>query len=994
MGLNLKRFLNARPLVGMSLAGLLAMSSVQTNAQPSPPAGGQGGGGTGAGYVYQTIANSYLTMYVGLGTTVSGSLGVWTNPSNTTDPFNAIMYGGPIDPTDSPVATPYFGGWLYVRIDDGTTGSLHGKDYIFGDPGSGGWQTPPTMVGNQIQAVWLTKPFSSGSATTTTTTATDVVEIDMVGSFIHDTCRFSFTAKNRTGNSAHKIGLAFLEDIGVQVNTFDLDGPLRLVGEPYLHNESLLTGGQIPRSWSTYVGISPATATAPATYHSIGAQVLPGSSVASEPSPPTRFAYGRTLILEGSDYATGTKVRNFDWLWDFATYIDPTVVLDKKVCVYSTDGTVALIWDEQVVPAGSSINKVAYLGSNTSTTDYTGPMTLSVSSPPALAFVTNSSTVPSTASSTPNPFTITAYVQNISDLNSSGNQFPIPTVNFTIDLPPGLILAPGSNNQQTITGLNPGAEGSVGWSVQLDPNNPQSGTLLYTVTATPNLSTGKAVQRSIQIPAPATVTLDPDSLHPGFYKMLSFSELFGNATPSQILGLPSGANITPQIDSRQWQPTTGHYIEQPTWTPGFAYWIKYTPTNTALTTPQTFVINAGLYPPLDQQVLPTASSYTVTYPVGWNQIGDPYVYNYTFSELQVFNANTLSNTDVVTASSSVNGWLLPAVYYYNTSDPNPANWFYQLEDNLGFQMQQGQGYWIYVEQSNLQFIYNGVDTPGGSVSRAAVAGRANLGLGTTLGKDTTNNWRLNLVAKSTHGLDTLSYIGVAPSATDTNDIYKWVKPPNFNAGTTMDIIHTDWGKANGRFAQDLRSPTLASKTWTVQLTAQPTDKTVTITWPAIAASVPRAYDVYLVDPTATTQVSLRDTSSYVVSMSPGVTRSLTIVAKPKTTNIAPTITSFSLQNTSGRAVGAPASVTISYVLSAEADTQINVRDTRGHIIRTINGTTRSATDTTSGNIGQVVWDVKDQHGVSLTSGTYNVEIVATNGSGQLSRQIKPFVLTR
>ena len=461
---------------------------------------------------------------------------------------------------------------------------------------------------------------------------------------------------------------------------------------------------------------------------------------------------------------------------------------------------------------------------------------------------------------------------------------------------------PGDTNQKTITGRQEQALRDL-WDGTVEPltpgNNPQSGTLLYTVTATPDISSGKAVQRTIQIPAPTTIRLDPDSLRiPAFTRCCRFSDLFGNATPSQILGLPSGTNVTPQIDSRQWQPLTGHYIEQPSWTPGFGYWIKYTPTNTGLTTPQTFTINSGLYPPLDQQVAPTASSYKVTYPQGWNQIGDPYVYDYTFSELQVFNSTTLTIADVVSASSSINNWLLPAVYHYNTSDPNPNNWFFELEPNLGFTMRQGEGSWIFVEQSNLQFIYNGVDTPGGSVSRAAT--KTAVDISSTLGKDTANNWRLNLVAKSTHGVDTLSYIGVAPSAVDGNDIYKWAKPPVFNPGTSMDIVHTDWGKSNGRFAQDLRSPTVANKTWTLQVSALPTDKSVTITWPAIAANVPRTYDVYLVDPTLSKQVSLRDSSSYVLAMTPGVTRSLQIVAKPRSARSTPTITSFSLQGNGGR----------------------------------------------------------------------------------------------
>lgn len=994
MGLKFKRFLNAGPLASLALAAVLASSTAPTVlAQPSPPAGGQGGGGTGTGYFFNQISNSYLTLYVGFGANVAGGIGIWTNASNTIDPFDAIIYGGPIQPSDSPVLTPYFGGWLYVRIDDGTNGSLNGLDYLFGDPANGGWLVPPSIVGNQIQARWATKPFTSGSAVVGTGTKTDVVEVDMIGSFIHDTVRFSFTAKNITGNAAHKIGLAFVQDIGVQVNTLDLDGPLRLASTPYLHNESLLTGGQIPKSWTTYVSISPATSASAAKYHSIKATLFPTTSAATEPTPPTRFMYGRTFVLEGSDYSTGTKVRNFDWLWNFATFMDPTVVLDKNVGIYSTDASTALVWDQALVPSGGSITKVAYIGSDTSTTDYTGPMTLSVSAPPALGFVTDR-TIPTApvATAAPNPFIVSAYVQNLTDLNSGGNQFNLNTINFTIDLPPGLILAPGETTVKTLNSVQPGAEGAVSWNVQLDPANPRSGTLLFTVTATPDISSGKAVQRTIQIPAPTTITLDPDSMHPGYFKMRSFAELFGSTTPSAALGLPQGNNITPQIDVRQWDPTTGHYLENPDWVPGFGYWVRYNPTNPSITTPQTFTINSALYPPLDQQVQPTASSYKLNYPKGWNQIGDPYVYDFRFSELQVFNPTTLVVTDVVSASDNIHQWMLPAVYHYNTDDPNPVNWHYELEDNLGFTMAAGEAYWIFVLQDNLQFIYNGVDTPGGSVSKAAAKTR--VGLGSTLARDTTNNWRLNLVAKSAHGIDTLSYIGVAPSAIDTHDVYKWGKPPVLNRGTTMDIVHTDWGAANGRYAQDLRSPSVGNKTWTLQVAAQAVDKQVTITWPAIAASVPRTYDVFLVDPATNQQQSLRDTSSYTLAMTAGVTRSLQIIAKPRNARVAPTITGFNVVQNATRGAGAPSSVTISYVLNTAVDTQINVRDSRGRTIRTINGTSRAAADDSASNVGQVVWDVKDQHGVSLTSGTYNVEIVAMNSTGQKSRQIKPFVLTR
>ncbi len=992
MGLNLKRFMRASFVPSFVLASVLAMNAPSVMAQPSPPAGGQGGGGTGVTYAYNRISNNYLTLYVGAGSAVAGSLGIWTTGSNSTDPGNAIMYGGPIQPTDSPVAVPYFGGWLYVRIDDGTKGSLGGKDYLFGDSANGGWLVAPTVVGTHIEARWATKAFSSGSGQTGTGTATDVVEVDMIGSFIHDTVRFSFTVKNTAGNASHKIGLAFVEDIGVQVSTLDLDGPLRLSNSPYLHKESLLSGGQIPGAFSTYVPISAATTNKAATYHGIKAILQPTNSAATEPTPPTRFAYGRTSLLEGSDYSSGSKVRNYEWLWNFQKYMDPTVVLDKNVGLNGTDATTVVYWDQEVFASGQSKTKVAYLGADTATTDYNGIASLSVGGPPALGFVTDR-TNPSApvAVAAPNPFVVTASVQNLTDVNSqtSSNPFGFDTTTFTINLPPGLVLASGETPTKAVASIPAGTEGTVSWNVQLDASNPQSGTLLYAVSAATN-GVSKVVQRSVQIPAPTTVTLDPDSVHPGYFKMKSFGLLFNSATPSQALGLPQGSNITPQIDTRSWDSTVGHYSENPNWTPGFAYWVRYNPASPAITTPQTFTINAALYPPVDQQVQPTSTSYKVSYPKGWNQIGNPYVYDYRFSEMQVFNPSTLTVTDISTASDNIHQWVLPAVYHYNTDDPSPSNWYYELEPNMGFTMKAGEGYWIYVLKDNLQFIYNGVDTPGASVSRSAQVG---VGLGSTLGRSLPNNWRVNLLAKSAHGSDTLTYVGVAPNASDTNDLYKYGKPPVFNPGTSLDIVHGDWGSANGRYAQDLRSSSLTTKVWNLEVSAPAADKEVVITWPGVANSLPRNYDLYLVDPSTNLRHSLRDMSSYTVAVTGGVSRSLQIVAQPRNGRTAVAISSFDVTGAT-RGAGAAGAVTIRYTLTTAADAQIKVTDSRGKVVRTLNTTTRAAADGSQTNVGEVVWDLKDQKGVSIGAGSYNVELVAVSSAGQRSRQIKPYTVVR
>ena len=137
-------------------------------------------------------------------------------------------------------------------------------------------------------------------------------------------------------------------------------------------------------------------------------------------------------------------------------------------------------------------------------------------------------------------------------------------------------------------------------------------------------------------------------------------------------------------------PTTGKYETVTTFTLGQAYWIR-----SRIAQDQHIPINVdpnnGGYAPLTNQVQPTASAFKATYSQGWNQVGNPYVLPINFSEVQIFDPATLTISSVSDAASPVNQVVLPAVYEYDTTDPDPANWHYVLEPSIGFQMQPFKG---------------------------------------------------------------------------------------------------------------------------------------------------------------------------------------------------------------------------------------------------------------------------------------------------------------
>lgn len=1011
MGWNLSMLMPGKRLFQLTLAALaLTLAPVCAHAQAGGGGGGGGtggggGGGTGTLPPPVTITNGYLILTV-FG---DGSILLTTGPANPTDPSSATTPEVILYPTDP--ANAIAGTRLFIRVDGGLTNfqnsQQQGWDDVFGSGfasngsstsgfGFGQWISPPTVVGNHIEARYETDPVLVLGSSNSNLTFTYLIEVDMFASFVHDNVRFEFDVKNADTGSAHTVSLAFLQNIvAVPPPTGSLiataDGPLRLPNQPYLHHEAEFFGSQVPQHWDTFSLISAASGNTPAKIHSIRGTLKPASSTQPEPTPPNRFEYGRSDNVVGDNpNCPALKTFNiitagiFDCLWNFFTP-DPTIILDRPAAGSgaSGDASVGLFWEGQSMAPTATSTIVTFVGQSDTDFDSAPPMALSVGGPIALGFAGNSGTT-NQASSTPNPFVITAYVQNLTDIiKGSGGGINLGPVNLFLSLPQGLAFAPGETAAKQIASVSPGTEGSVQWSVMADGT--ANGNLTYTVSATPNLGNGKIVQRSVEVPAPPTVTLIGNSTTKGQFQMLSFPLLFGNATPSSILfpNIPVPPNAPP-FDLVRWDPANGRYSPVTTFTPGLGYWLRsQLPGNTTIT------LDTSKYPPLDNQVLPNATAYKVNYPKGWNQIGDPFVYGVRFSEIQIFDSASLQLVTMADAADPVHQWVLPVAYLFDTSDADPRNWHYVMLDNLGFIMQPTQGYWMLVKRDGLQFVYPGVDTPGSSVTRAALLG---VGIGSTQGKTTTTNWRLQLDARGTDTSDLMNYIGVAPKASDGPDVYKYDKPPLMGNHVSLDIVHSDWS-GGGRYAQDLRSPAPTRKTWDLLVRSAHPNEDVTVTWPGFNGSVPRNYQLTLIDMASNVQRIMRTTSSYTVKTDANGTHRLQIVAQPTNDTGRVRITAFDIVS-SGRAAGPPSSVAIHYSLTQTAQAQIAIRDRSGRTIRTLVTTTRAATGGDP-NSGSAVWDLRDQRGISLAPGLYNVELTVLSQDGQQKdRQIRPYLLSR
>ena len=652
-----------------------------------------------SGQTVTTVSSNQITLSLGNEATLGGTIGLATTSFADSGPSQTLIFGGAIRPTGTVT-----GSHVYVRVDGGIAAG--GYDYIFGDTDTtqtsegGTWVIAPVSTGNYINAVWATKAISGYNPK---------IQIAFNAALLYDTARLQFIVRN-TDIRIHSVAIAIIEDINATQpttlgGTAVGDGPLRISSLPYLNAETLYAGGKVPTYWETFAQIPGVGLGNPQGLQSIRGTIQPTQATLTEPTPPVRFAYGPSSVLNGS-YTSTAPLQRYRNVWNFQA--DPTALLTGTTATTNNAAVGLYYGDTSIAP--SQTNKiVTYIGQSNSDSDLAPPLAVNVTSRQSISYAYGA---PS-----PSTFTILATVENLSDLVGTGSAGSSITASLALTLPSGLKIISG-NPTLTVASLATQAAAVVGWVVAPDTSvttapNFQPGTYTYTVTATYPATSGstttttKTVQRSIEIAAPLNFTLIGEHGVTNRYRMISFPYSSNGDAPSQTFRL-NGLSVnlsTNDFDIRRYNPTTGIYDAVTAIQPGVGYWFRL---NT----------NADAQISVDTtRYKPTAAATTaVNFSAGWNVIGDPYLFSLRFSNIMIMDTQTKQMISVQDAASSQYQWISPTVYRLDTSDTtNQNNWHYVQPTGLGFLMKPFEGYWVYFRKSNLQLIYPFPDTPLGVV---------------------------------------------------------------------------------------------------------------------------------------------------------------------------------------------------------------------------------------------------------------------------------------
>ncbi len=338
-----------------------------------------------------------------------------------------------------------------------------------------------------------------------------------------------------------------------------------------------------------------------------------------------------------------------------------------------------------------------------------------------------------------------------------------------------------------------------------------------------------------------------------------------------------------------------------------------------------------------------ATPYTIGVAPGWNMIGSVFSTDIEWGAVQVrYQGNLLP----LASASNV---IRPYAWGYN-----PATGSYTLIQSGGV-LKPGRGYWVRVLEP-CEII---LPTPG---TRAAALSRD---------ADLTSN-ALQVVARLGNRLDADNYLSLAPVSSRA----PIEKPPFMGEYAAIQQIASSEvaGLVAGRAGQTV----LAFEAVTNVANAD-----VTVSFPNVAA-LGRRNEITLIDLATKTTRALATSGTYTYNSGENAApRRFAILVKPVTANSRLVISDV---RTTGRSAG---SMSFSFTLSNAATVRAQIVGTGGNTVRTLSQGRAAAQGSNA-----LVWDGRDQRGVSVPSGTYMMKLTATDNEGRVATAILPVTVVR
>ncbi len=334
-------------------------------------------------------------------------------------------------------------------------------------------------------------------------------------------------------------------------------------------------------------------------------------------------------------------------------------------------------------------------------------------------------------------------------------------------------------------------------------------------------------------------------------------------------------------------------------------------------------------------------SFSMTLLPGWNQIGSPYNFDISWS-------------DVISVNGA-SGKVESTLYKYNPSIQNFAS-----TDNL--------------KAWGGAFVFNGT---GGNISltipktvKQATGGRlAANQMGNELSGD---NWLISLKLSSAGVENDLVAFGMHPDAHREFDRYDAVTLPRVFKYLEMSSSHPTFFAT--RFNKDV-VPSASSYNWTYHLSSNLQEKTSVLSWDRNAFGDNDA-QIFLYDPAVGILINMKQTNQYVIDMSISNTLSFFYGADEKSLR----------PNVSGMVVPYPnpafSQMTIPFFTGQnDSDVSIELFDMTGRMVKTLISGSFSA------GVHTAEWDLNDLAGNRVPAGMYLCRLYNNTSAVQIVKVI-------
>ena len=266
--------------------------------------------------------------------------------------------------------------------------------------------------------------------------------------------RFNWGSNNikNIGSSSHDVGVRIMFDTMLGDNDAS---PFRIPNVGDTSSETDLTGDDVPEFWQSFDSLT----------------------------KPSVIAQG---TIKNSSSASPDRVRFTNWYlarnnyWDYSRTVGSPNA-DSAVCIY---------WNPRSLSSGDNYNCKTYYGLSSLQQDETPPLAVALTGATKLEVEHNEN---ESDAYKPNPFTVTAYIQNIGDGEAHD-------VTARLNLPSDMTIVDGEETIELGDLPVNSNQKQVSWKIWVEPDSVYS-KKTYSVTVAAENADAKTLQRSIEVPA-------------------------------------------------------------------------------------------------------------------------------------------------------------------------------------------------------------------------------------------------------------------------------------------------------------------------------------------------------------------------------------------------------------------------------------------------------------------------------------------------------------